>query len=235
MGIDPVIKYAKAYGLGIKTGIELSGEAEGIVDLKKQCEDLYGQQWQLGDTLSAVIGQSYNDYTPIQIARYACMLANGGKSVDVTLIKSITDADGNKVSKEEYEKKVNEKLGLNDIPEVEDLNIKKENRDAILKGMKGVTSEAGGTAYYVFSDLDIDIGGKTGSAETGVKNQVNGWFAGFAPYDNPEIAVVVLIENAGAGGNVGDTAKTIIKEYFGMNAKDVEEDLTAIPSTQVNN
>ena len=202
MGIDPVIKYAKAYGLGIKTGIELSGEAEGIVDLKKQCEDLYGQQWQLGDTLSAVIGQSYNDYTPIQIARYACMLANGGKSVDVTLIKSITDADGNKVSKEEYEKKVNEKLGLNDIPEVEDLNIKKENRDAILKGMKGVTSEAGGTAYYVFSDLDIDIGGKTGSAETGVKNQVNGWFAGFAPYDNPEIAVVVLIENAGAGGNV---------------------------------
>ena len=235
MGIDPVIKYAKAYGLGIKTGIELSGEAEGIVDLKKQCEDLYGQQWQLGDTLSAVIGQSYNDYTPIQIARYACMLANGGKSVDVTLIKSITDADGNKVSKEEYEKKVNEKLGLNDIPEIEDLNIKKENWDAILKGMKGVTSEAGGTAYYVFSDLDIDIGGKTGSAETGVKNQVNGWFAGFAPYDNPEIAVVVLIENAGAGGNVGDAAKTIIKEYFGMNAKDVKEDLTAIPSTQVNN
>lgn len=235
MGIDPVIKYAKAYGLGIKTGIELSGEAEGIVDLKKQCQDLYGQQWQLGDTLSAVIGQSYNDYTPIQIARYVSMLANGGKSVDVTLIKSITDADGNKISKDEYEKKIKEKLGIKDIPEVKDLNIKKENLDAILKGMKGVTSETGGTAYYVFSDLDIDIGGKTGSAETGIKNQVNGWFAGFAPYDDPEIAIVVFIENAGAGGNVGDTAKTIINEYLGMNAKDVKEDLNAIPSTQINN
>lgn len=235
MGIDPVIKYAKAYGLGIKTGIELSGEAEGIVDLKKQCQDLYGQQWQLGDTLSAVIGQSYNDYTPIQIARYVSMLANGGKSVDVTLIKSITDADGNKISKDEYEKKIKEKLGIEDIPEVKDLNIKKENLDAILKGMKGVTSETGGTAYYVFSDLDIDIGGKTGSAETGIKNQVNGWFAGFAPYDDPEIAIVVFIENAGSGGNVGDTAKTIINEYLGMNAKDVKEDLNAIPSTQINN
>ena len=101
--------------------------------------------------------------------------------------------------------------------------------------MKGVTSENGGTAYYVFSDLDIDIAGKTGSAETGINDQVNGWFAGFAPYDDPEIAVVVLIENAGSGGNVGDTAKSIIKEYFGMNAKNVNEDLTAIPSTQVNN
>ena len=110
------------------------------------------------------------------------------------------DANGNKISKDEYEKKIKEKLGIEDIPEVKDLNIKKENLDAILKGMKGVTSETGGTAYYVFSDLDIDIGGKTGSAETGIKNQVNGWFAGFAPYDDPEIAIVVFIENAGAGG-----------------------------------
>ena len=136
---------------------------------------------------------------------------------------------------EEKMKKIKEKLGIEDIPEVKDLNIKKENLDAILKGMKGVTSETGGTAYYVFSDLDIDIGGKTGSAETGIKNQVNGWFAGFAPYDDPEIAIVVFIENAGAGGNVGDTAKTIINEYLGMNAKDVKEDLNAIPSTQINN
>ena len=234
MGIDPVIKYAKSYGLGIKTGIELSGESKGIVDLKDYCKETTGQEWQFGDTLSAVIGQSYNSYTPIQIARYTSMLANGGKSVDVTLIKSIIDSDGNKVPKDENEKKINEKLGITDVPKVKDLNIKKENLDAILKGMRGVTSEVGGTAYYVFSDLGIEIGGKTGSAETGINNQVNGWFAGFAPYDNPEIAVVVLIENAGAGGNVGDTAKSIMKEYFGMNAKNINEDLTAIPTTQVN-
>lgn len=105
MGIDPVIKYAKSYGLGIKTGIELSGESKGIVDLKDYCKETTGQEWQFGDTLSAVIGQSYNSYTPIQIARYTSMLANGGKSVDVTLIKSIIDSDGNKVPKDENEKR----------------------------------------------------------------------------------------------------------------------------------
>ena len=141
MGIDPVIKYAKSYGLGIKTGIELSGESKGIVDLKDYCKETTGQEWQFGDTLSAVIGQSYNSYTPIQIARYTSMLANGGKSVDVTLIKSIIDSDGNKVPKDENEKKINEKLGITDVPEVKDLNIKKENLDAILKVMRGVTSE----------------------------------------------------------------------------------------------
>lgn len=234
MGIDSVIQYAKAYGLGIKTGIELSGESSGIVDLKKQCEDTTSMQWQLGDTLSAVIGQSYNSYTPIQIARYTSMLANGGKTVHVSLIKSIIDSEGNKVPKEEYEQQVNEKLGITNTQKIGDINIKKENLNAILEGMKGVTSEEGGTAYYIFSDLGIEIGGKTGSAETGINNQVNGWFAGFAPYNDPEIAVVVLIENAGSGGNVGDTAKSIIKEYFGMNAENVNEDLTAIPSTQVN-
>lgn len=235
MGIEPITKYAKSYGLGIKTGIELAGEVEGIVNLQEYCKTTTGQEWQLGDTLSAVIGQSYNNYTPIQIARYISMIANGGKSVDVTLIQSITDENGNKIPKEQYQTKINEKLGISNIEKVEDLNISDQTLQAILKGMKGVTSETGGTAYYMFSDLDVEIGGKTGSAETGINNQVNGWFAGFAPYNNPEIAVVVLIENAGSGGNVCDTAKAIINEYLGMNAQNVEEELNAIPTTQINN
>ena len=97
--------------------------------------------------------------------------------------------------------------------------------------MKGVTSQPGGTAYYIFSDLGMDIAGKTGSAETG-NGQVNGWFTGFAPYDDPEIAIVVIIENAGSGGNTAVVAKDIIKEYFGMNAEKVTENVTAIPSTE---
>ena len=232
MGIDPVIQYAKAYGLGSKTGIELSGESVGVVDLKEQCKQTTGQEWQFGDTLSAVIGQSYNNYTPIQMARYISMIANGGNKVDVTLIKSITDVEGNEVSKEEIEQKVNTKLGIDESSEVEDLNLKEETIDAILKGMKGVTSESGGTAYYIFSDFGMEIGGKTGSAETGSEGKVNGWFAGFAPYDDPEIAVVVLIENAGSGGNVAPAAKEIMEKYFGMSAEKVTEDVTAIPSTQ---
>ena len=204
----------------------------GIVDVKSYCKELEDREWALGDTLSAVIGQSYNNYTPIQMARYISILANGGKAVDVTLIKAITDSNGKQIPKTQIEQTVNEKLGIENSNKLEDLNIKEETLQLILKGMKGVRSEYGGTAYYIFSDLGMDIGGKTGSAETGEKGRVNGWFAGFAPYDDPEIAVVVLIENAGSGGNTAPTAKEIIKEYFGTNANKVTEDVTAIPSTQ---
>ena len=232
MGIDPVIEYAKKFGLGSKTGIELSGEEEGIVELKDYCKAVTGVDWQFGDTLSAVIGQSYNSYTPIQMARYISMIANGGKEIDVTLIKAITDSEGNQISKEEIEQVVNNKLGIDNSTKVKSLDVKKETLETIRKGMKGVTSEYGGTAYYIFSDFGMDIAGKTGSAETGKDNKVNGWFTGFAPYDDPEIAVVVLIENAGSGGNTATTAKEIMKAYFGIDAKKITEDVTAIPSIQ---
>ena len=235
VGVDKIAEYAYNYGLGKKTGIELAGEEAGIVASTDYKKRTYGEDWQVGETLSAAIGQSYNSYTPIQMARYISMIANGGKSVGVSIIKSITDANGNTVPKEEIEEKVNKKLGIDDSCNVEDLNLKQETLDAIIKGMKGVTSESGGTAYYVFSDLGIDIAGKTGSAETGEDKKVNGWFAGFAPYDDPEIAVVVLIENAGSGGNAAWAAKEIIQEYLGVNSKKVNEDMTAIPSTQTNN
>ena len=232
MGIDPVIEYAKKFGLGSKTGIELSGEEEGIVELKDYCKAVTGVDWQFGDTLSAVIGQSYNSYTPIQMARYISMIANGGKEIDVTIIKAITDSEGNQISKEEIEQVVNNKLGIDNSTKVKSLDVKKETLETIRKGMKGVTSEYGGTAYYIFSDFGMDIAGKTGSAETGKDNKVNGWFTGFAPYDDPEIAVVVLIENAGSGGNTATTAKEIMKAYFGIDAKKITEDVTAIPSIQ---
>lgn len=231
MGIDPIIKYAKAYGLGEKTGIELSGESSGIADVKTYCRQLEGRDWQLGDTLSAAIGQSYNNYTPIEMARYISMIANGGKAVDVTLIKSITDINGNQIPKEEIEQKVNQKLGIENIEKVQDLNINEETMQLVQKGMKGVTSESGGTAYYIFSDFGMDIAGKTGSAETSEEHKVNGWFVGFAPYNNPEIAVVILIESAGSGGNTAPTAKDIINAYFRLNTNNVKEDVTAIPST----
>lgn len=236
VGIDKIAEYAYKYGLGKKTGIELAGESAGIVASTKYKQDTYHEEWQLGETLSASIGQSYNSYTPIQMARYICMIANGGKAVDVSVIKAITDSDGNNIPKEEINKKVNEKLGINDEDsQVEDLKLKTETIEAIKKGMKGVTSESGGTAYYVFSDLDMVIAGKTGSAETEEKDKVNGWYTGFAPYNNPEIAVVVFIENAGAGGNVAPAAKEIMQEYFGMNSKKVNEDVTAIPNVLVYN
>lgn len=194
LGIDTIAEYAGYYGLGKRTGIELLGEARGTVASREYAETL-GNGWYISDTLSAAIGQSYNNFTPIQMARYVSMVANGGKNVDITLIKSIINPDGTEVSKEEIENHTKETLGTENENK-EDLDVSKENLDAIRKGMKGVTSESGGTAYSTFADFDIDIAGKTGSAQTGVDGEAHGWFVGFAPYENPEIAVVVLVEKA---------------------------------------
>lgn len=231
--IDNIAKYAKYYGLGQKTNVELPMEEEGVVATRDKAKER-GDEWQIGETLSAAIGQSYNSYTPIQMAKYISMLANGGKPIDVSIVKSVIDVNGNQISKEEITKFVNAKLGL-EKQEKEDLNIKKENLEAILKGMKGVTSEEGGTAYSTFADFNIELGGKTGSAQTDVKGKVNGWFVGFAPYDEPEVAVVVLVENAGSGSYTAEVARDILQEYFGMNMEKVEENLTALPSSEIQN
>ena len=231
--IDNIAKYAKYYGLGQKTNVELPMEEEGVVATRDKAKER-GDEWQIGETLSAAIGQSYNSYTPIQMAKYISMLANGGKPIDVTIVKSVIDVNGNQISKEEITKFVNAKLGL-EKQEKEDLNIKKENLEAVLKGMKGVTSEEGGTAYSTFADFNIELGGKTGSAQTDVNGKVNGWFVGFAPYDEPEVAVVVLVENAGSGSYTAEVARDILQEYFGMNMEKVEENLTALPSSEIQN
>lgn len=229
-GIENIVKYAEYYGLGMKTGIELLGEETGTIS-RPEIVEARGEVWTPGYTLSAAIGQGDNGFTPIQMARYISSLANGGNRVDVTLIKNIMKPDGTEVDKKELENYVNERLGYTPT-EIEDLNIKEENIDAILEGMKGVT-EDGGTAYSTFAGFDIEVAGKTGSAETGNPDKVNGWFVGFAPFDDPEISVTVLIENAGSGGFTAETARDIMAEYFGMNANEVKEDMTAIPSTQV--
>lgn len=231
--INNIAKYAKYYGLGEKTNVELPMEEKGIVATRDKAKER-GDEWQIGETLSAAIGQSYNSYTPIQMAKYISMLANGGEPIDVTIVKSINDVNGNQVSKKDITKFVNAKLGLTKEKK-ENLNIKKKNIDAILKGMKGVTSEEGGTAYSTFANFNIELGGKTGSAQTDVQGKINGWFVGFAPYEEPEIAVVVLVENAGSGSYTAEVARDILQEYFGMNMEKVEEDLTAMPSTEIQN
>lgn len=229
-GIENIAKYASYLGLGRKTGIELQNETSGILATSEVAKKLNGSDWYLGDTLSAAIGQSYNSFSPLQMAKYVSMLANGGKNIDVTLIKSIVKADGSEVSKEEINQYTNEKLGLKNET-TEDLNVNSDNLKAILQGMKGVTSE-GGTAYSAFAGFDIEVGGKTGSAQTGDGKDAHAWFVGFAPYDDPEIAVVVLVEHGGTGGYTAGVAKEIIEEYFGMNSNSVTEDMEAIPSTQ---
>ena len=230
IGIDTIAEYARKFGLGERTGIELEGEITGTVASREYAESL-GQGWYLSDTLSAAIGQSYNNFTPIQMARYISMIANNGKNVDVSIVKSIIRSDGTEVSDEEIDNYVKEKIGTEN-ENTEDVDLSEEDARAIKRGMRGVTSEAGGTAYSYFNDLDIEIAGKTGSAQTGVDGEAHAWFAGFAPYDDPEIAVVVFVEKGGSGGYTSDVAKKIIEEYFGMNSETVTEDKDAESSVE---
>jgi len=165
-------------------------------------------------------GQAENNFTPLQIARYIGILVNGGKDVGITIVKDIINSDGKKISRNEINEHVNKRLGVTK-GKIDKIEFEQEYVDAVLEGMRSVTTETGGTAYSVFRNFNVEIGGKTGSAEAGVdfetkQNIVNAWFVGFAPYDNPEIAIVVLVENGGHGFYTAEIAKEILGVYFGF-------------------
>lgn len=231
IGIDELARYTKHFGLGKKTGVELLGEATGKLNERTE-----GVAWNPGNTIQAAIGQLNNQYTPVQMAKYTSMLANGGKNIKPTLIKSIKNVDGTEIPKSEYEAYFNEKLGFSN--ETDDININPDNLKVVLEGMRSVTSESGGTAYQYFKNFNIEVGGKTGTAQVQVGNEIayaHAWFVGFAPFDDPEIAVVILVERGGSGSYTVEAARDVMAEYFGMNANHVNEDITAKPTTEIQN
>lgn len=223
IGIETIEEYARYFGLGQKTNIELPGEISGTLAGKTLYDEL-GETWYYGNTLSAVIGQAENNFTPLQMARYIAMLTNGSKQVDITIIKDIVNNNGEQIDKGEVERYINNKLGIENTNK-EDLSLHQENLETVLEGMQSVTEE-GGTAYSIFRDFDIQIGGKTGSAEAG--NKTNAWFVGFAPYEAPEIAVVVFVENGSHGYYTAEVTKEIMEAYFGLN-DEIDENKTVEP------
>ncbi|MGB9839307.1 penicillin-binding protein 2 [Thermovenabulum sp.] len=209
LGIDLIEKYAKMFGLGQITGIELPGEKAGVVASREYKEKTFKKAedkiWYPAETLDAAIGQGYHQYTPLQIATYVSAIANEGYWMRPHIIKSIVDADGRTVfeSKAEIAGKV---------------NVSKKTFEIVKQGMRGVVSP-GGTAYGVFSNFPIPIAAKTGTAQWDLKKAPHGWFVAFAPFDDPEIAVVVFIEQAGSGGSTGGpVARAILEEYFHLNS-----------------
>lgn len=229
MGIDNLERYARYFGLGQKTGIELYNERAGTV-ANRTITESQGTSWMVGDTLSASIGQGYNNFTPVQMAKYISMIANGGHPIDLSIIKSVMKSDGTQVPQSEIKEFTNKKLGI-EASNTEDLQIKEETIRAVLEGMRAVTEGEGGTARSVFNDFNISVGGKTGSAET-TTGDVNAWFVGFAPFEKPEIAVIIIVENGGHGYYTAEVVREIIAEYFGMNVEQITEDMSAESETE---
>lgn len=220
LGIDNIEKYAKLYGLGSITGIELPGEKPGQVASREYKKNTFTRPddkiWYPAETLDAAIGQGYNSFTPIQIANYVAAIANDGVWMKPHLIKSIADPDGNIV--------------LEKNPEIGgQLDFSKDTFRIIKEGMRAVTLP-GGTAYSVFADFPISVAGKTGTAEWDVTKDPHGWFVAFAPYEDPEIAVAVFIEQAGSGGTTGGpVARAIFEEYFHLTERETIEDYLTQP------
>lgn len=216
IGIEEIVKWAKNFGLGQKTGIELSGEASGNIAGDG------AKTWSLGDTLSASIGQSTNLFTPIQLANYISAIANGGTLNKVSLIKNVGN-DIKSVSLSDVANYSKEFTGVDF--KTKELNIDSSYINAIKEGMYAVTTETGGTAADIFADSKVEVAGKTGTAQvsSGANNAI---FVGFAPYDNPKIAVVAIVEHGDEGYYLAPMVKEITNAYFDIYTNDAQKEKT---------
>ncbi len=204
LGINKMNEYFKMFGLGSKTGVELT-EAKGVV-ASIENREAAGGTWYPGDTVQAAIGQSDNLFTPIQLCAYASTLANGGTRYKAHFVESIKSSD------------YSETIYQAEPIVVQELNLSAETKNSVKKGMLAMAD-----TVSAFKQLDYQVAAKTGTAQ--VKKKVdgelvtytNGFMISYAPADNPEIAVVIAIENVRSSG-LGNYVKEVYDAYFSRNA-----------------
>lgn len=215
VGVDELAKYARKFGLGSVTGVELEHEKSGLVPTKDWKRERYNTKWHEGETLSVAIGQGFNLTTPLQICVMTSVLANSGKHYLPQLVERVTDPDGNVV--QQFEPKI-----------VDEIKGYDNYFSLIREAMTEVVQGKRGTARSVRID-GLEIAGKTGTAQVvkvaqyrhlkeediPYKYRDHAWFTCFAPADNPEIAVTVMVEHGLHGGSgAGPVARAVLQKYF---------------------
>lgn len=197
--INRLTAYAQRFALGEATGSELP-ESTGILATPAEYEERHaGETWYDGMTIQAAIGQNDNMFTPIELAVYCSMIANGGVRYRTHFLEKVTDYDRTKTVSE-Y------------TPEILDtVEISDETFRTVREGMRLVCTE--GTASSTFADFGVAVAGKTGTAENAGHSD-NLTFIGYAPYDKPEIAVAVVVEYGGGGDAAREIAKSVLEAYF---------------------
>lgn len=208
LGISTLDPYAEYFGLGTTTGVEL-GEATGIMSNPQEYRENHGVEWTDGVTSQTAIGQADNMFTPIQLAAMCATIANGGVRLQTHFLDKITDYTGETVL-EEYEP-----------VELYDAGLSGDVLGVVQAGMQMVATE--GTASNVFANYPVSIAAKTGTAETSSVpdtdpdyTEPNLSFICYAPADDPEIAVAVMIEQGNTGNYAKNVAKDILDQYFGF-------------------
>ena len=210
LGITRLDRYAAAYGVGSATGIDLPGETSGTLPTPEWKKRVYDDQWYAGDTVNMAIGQGFVEVSPIQLLRVVTAVSNGGTLYRPYLLADVRDAHGH----------VATRFG----PTVEGhVPISAHDLALVREGMLGVIESPYGTAYNVLIP-GFHYAGKTGTVEN-VRTPDNpdgrnhAWFVCFAPYDHPQIAVVVFMEKSGGFGavNAAPVAQAIVESYFHLN------------------
>jgi penicillin-binding protein 2 len=215
LGVDTLAKYARSFGFGRKTGIELEHEKSGLIPTAAWKLGRHKIPWQEGETLSIAIGQGFNLATPLQVCQMTAALANGGLLYRPQFVEAIKDHDGEPLA--QFSPVVEGKaLG--------DEKVYAQVRNGMVAAVNGKNA-TGGRARLA----DVVVAGKTGTAQVvrlekfksvpekdlPYKYRDHAWFTAFAPADKPEIAVTVLVEHGGGGGsNAAPIAKVVLERYF---------------------
>lgn len=207
MNETPLLQqWSRRLGFGEPTGIDLPGEAEGLVPTPEWRNQLAAESdevdpWTVGHNIQLAIGQGDLQANPLQMAVAYAAIANGGRMVTPHLGRSIEDAAGRIVR--EFEPEPRRRL-----------EIARRHRESILDGLHQAAQQPGGTAYATFGDFPVQIAGKTGTAER-PPHADQAWFAALAPYPDPEVAVVVTLEEGGFGADTAaPAAEQILSAYF---------------------
>ena len=199
LGIDKIDKYLSIFGFGEKTGIDIPGEQVGLIPDPEWKEKNKNESWYLGDTYHLSIGQGDFLATPLQLLNATSAIANGGELLKPHLAIKETDSQGRLVK--EYGKEVIRKDFIDSY-----------NIQVVREGMRQTVTSG---SAKVLNDLPFEAAGKTGTAQFGTEDKTHAWFTAFAPYNDPEIAIVVLVEEGGEGSdNAVPVGKSILEWYF---------------------
>ena len=196
-GIRTLDSYASQFGLGRSTGIEI-GDSSGVLASPEWAES-HDQEWTDGQTITAAIGQSYNLFTPLQLANYVATLVGGGDHYQAHLLRNVKAYDNSRL------------LYMYDDKPMNTVEISDSTLSAVTRGMHELT--VSGSVAYAFENCVVSAGAKTGSAQVGT-DIANGVFVAYAPYEKPEIAVAIVIEKGGSGAALANTAVEIINSWF---------------------
>ena len=201
-GAEAIAQVAREFGLGISTGLEIP-EDPGILGTPENKKLFPGDKnWYRADTLQASFGQGITGFSPVQLANYAATIANGGVLHAITILRKVVDANTSELMF------THEPVVLNEFEEKDFIEI-------IQEGMLLVTQSSLGTAHSVFGDYPINVAAKTGTVQSETQETNNGVFVCYAPAEDPQIAISIVIEKGGSGSAVMDIARSVFDYYFG--------------------